>query len=54
MIYQFFLSTLLNVQISAFEKFEFIPVSDSECYNEKCFTNLTDVYNSPLVECSYL
>jgi hypothetical protein len=32
----------------------FIRIPPSDCYDEKCYANLTDVYNSPLVECSFL
>ena len=31
-----------------------IYVMPSDCYNESCYKNITDVYNSPLVECEYL
>lgn len=32
----------------------FIEVLPSECFDETCYHNLTDVWNSPLVECSLL
>ena len=32
----------------------YIRIAPSDCYDEKCYANLSDVYNSPLVECSYL
>jgi hypothetical protein len=31
-----------------------IEVKETSCYDEKCYNSINDVYNSPLVECSYL
>lgn len=31
-----------------------IEIKETDCYDENCYTTISDVYNSPLVECSYL
>ena len=32
----------------------FIEIADSNCFNETCYSNMSDIYNSPLVECALL
>jgi hypothetical protein len=32
----------------------YIEIADSNCFNETCYSNMTDIYNSPLVECALL
>ncbi len=40
--------------VTNFNDLKSIQIKENECFDERCYTNLTDVYNSPLVECSYL
>jgi hypothetical protein len=32
----------------------YIEVAESNCFNETCYSNMSDIFNSPLVQCDLL